>query len=144
MQIKLGDDDVSVAHWATQHSRTPSTPLPEGVRGHDRGVAMPGGAPGYHERGEDETVNIEEKTESEELTKIRVELTVTEELIYEFPITLEVPPEVADDIEALTSHLAEHEDLWLDDLPIDGSNGYLTVNERDVDNVKVLPLDKAA
>lgn len=57
-------------------------------------------------RGEEETVNIEEKSESEELAKIRVELTVTEELIYDFPITLEVPPEVADDIEALTSHLA--------------------------------------
>ncbi|MEU0924554.1 hypothetical protein [Streptomyces malaysiensis] len=51
-------------------------------------------------------MNIEEKSESEELAKIRVELTVTEELIYDFPITLEVPPEVADDIEALTSHLA--------------------------------------
>ncbi|SEB60329.1 hypothetical protein [Streptomyces melanosporofaciens] len=87
---------------------------------------------------------IEEIREPEELTKIRVELTVTEEVTYDFPITLEVPPEVADDIEALTSHLAEHEDLWLDYLPIDGRNGYLTVNERDVDDVKVLPLNTAA
>ncbi|CAM5730910.1 MULTISPECIES: hypothetical protein [Streptomyces] len=83
--------------------------------------------------------------ESGELTKIRVELTVTEVVTtYDFPITLEVPADVADDIEALTGHVVEHEDLWLDDLPIDGSNGYVAVNERDVDDVKLLPLDKAA
>ncbi|MFE2181089.1 hypothetical protein [Streptomyces sp. NPDC059455] len=87
---------------------------------------------------------MEEIAESGELTKIRVELTVTEVATYDFPITLEVPADVADDIEALTGHVAEHEDLWLDDLPIDGSNGYVAVNERDVDDVKLLPLDKAA
>ncbi|WP_413116224.1 hypothetical protein ACK1X7_36950 [Streptomyces sp. CY1] len=89
-------------------------------------------------------MNIKEIPESEELTKIRVMLTVTEAVTYDFPFSLDVPPDVADDIEALASHLADHEDLWLDDLPIDGSNGYLTVNERDVDDVKLLPLDKAA
>ncbi|UIX34316.1 hypothetical protein [Streptomyces sp. GQFP] len=81
---------------------------------------------------------------TEEMTEVRVEMTVTEEVTYDFPVTVEIPAEVADDPEAVTDYFAENEDLWLDDLPIDASRGSLSVNERDVEDVKLLPSTEAA
>ncbi|MEV0220702.1 hypothetical protein [Streptomyces sp. NPDC050704] len=76
---------------------------------------------------------------AEEMTKARVEMTVTEEVTDDFPATVEVPTDVADDPQALTEYLADNEDLWLDDLPITGGiNVSLAVNERDVEEVKLL------
>ncbi|MFC4463985.1 hypothetical protein ACFPH6_05305 [Streptomyces xiangluensis] len=76
---------------------------------------------------------------TEEMTHARVEMTVTEKVTYDFPVTVEVPADVADDPQALTEYLAENEELWLDDLLITGGiNVSLAVNERDVQEVKLL------
>lgn len=77
---------------------------------------------------------------TEELAEIQVEMTVTEVVTYEFPVTVEVPVSTAGDVEKLTDYLVENEDLWLDDLPITGgANVYLSVTERDVEKVRMLP-----
>ncbi|MEV4033721.1 hypothetical protein [Streptomyces umbrinus] len=79
----------------------------------------------------------------EEMTEARVEMTVTEEVTYNFLVTVEVPADVAHDPQALMEYLADNEELWLDDLPITGgTNVSLAVNERDVEEVKLL--DEAA
>ncbi|WP_326728073.1 hypothetical protein [Streptomyces phaeochromogenes] len=111
-----------------------NSPAPEGVRGHARGAAIRA-APLAHpwSEGEDEIVN------AEEMIEVRVEMTVTEEVTYNFLVSVEVPADVANAPEALTEHLAENEDLWLDDLPITGGiNVSLAVNERDVEGVRLL------
>ncbi|MFF4506676.1 hypothetical protein [Streptomyces sp. NPDC001401] len=79
-----------------------------------------------------------------EITKVRVEMTVTEEVTYDFPVTVEVPTVLADDPEALTEYLVENEDLWLDDLPITGgSEVCLAVNEPVVEEGNLLPFAEA-
>ncbi|MGI3224545.1 hypothetical protein ACRJ4B_11935 [Streptomyces sp. GTA36] len=76
---------------------------------------------------------------AEEMTEVRVEMTVTEKVTYNFLVSVEVPADVANAPEALTEHLAENEDLWLDDLPITGGiNVSLAVNERYVEGVRLL------
>ncbi|MEV1083469.1 hypothetical protein AB0I98_35520 [Streptomyces sp. NPDC050211] len=59
---------------------------------------------------------------TEETTRVKVEMAVTEEVTYEFPITVDVPVDVVDDTEALTEYLDLHDELWVDDLPITGGS----------------------
>lgn len=80
-----------------------------------------------------------------EETRIRVEMTVTEEVTYTFPVTVEIPADVVGDEDALIDYLAENEDLWLDELPVNGSaDGSLSVDERFVNEVELLPRTQAA
>ncbi|MET8983267.1 hypothetical protein ABZX85_47655 [Streptomyces sp. NPDC004539] len=75
----------------------------------------------------------------ENTANVKIELTVTEEVTYRFPLTVDVPTEVADDPEALREYLADDDSLWVDDLPVTGGDGAsLNVNERAVDEVKLL------
>jgi hypothetical protein len=90
--------------------------------------------------GEDEIVST-----TPEETRIRVEMTVTEEVTYTFPVTVEVPADIARDRHALRDHLAENEALWLDELPVNGgADVYLYINERAVDEVELPPRTQAA
>ncbi|HEY8984808.1 MAG TPA: hypothetical protein VIU15_35195 [Streptomyces sp.] len=83
--------------------------------------------------------------DTQDTVSVRVELTVTEEVTYEFPVTVEVPADAADDPEALAQHLAENDGLWIDDLPVTGGDEViLYVNERSVDRVTLLSHSEAA
>ena len=82
---------------------------------------------------------------AEEMTEVKVEMTVMEVVTYEFPIDVEVPIAVAGDQDELMGYLIENEDLWLDDLPITGGcDVTLSVTERDVEEVRILSLVGAA
>ena len=77
----------------------------------------------------------------EKMTETRVEMTVTEEVTYEFPLTVQLPAAAAEDPEALREYLAENDHEWIDDLPVTGGDEViLYVNERSVDRVRLLPL----
>lgn len=83
--------------------------------------------------------------DTQDTVSVRVELTVTEEVTYEFPVTVEVPADVADDPEALAEHLSGHDGLWIDDLPVTGGDEViLYVNERSLDRVTLLSHSEAA
>ncbi|MEW2128779.1 hypothetical protein AB0891_34390 [Streptomyces sp. NPDC007259] len=73
---------------------------------------------------------------AEETVTITVELTVTEAVTYEIRTNVEVPADVAADPDDLHEHLAEHEELWLDDL--DPVGGTLYINERHLEQVDVV------
>ncbi|MDT0318522.1 hypothetical protein [Streptomyces millisiae] len=77
--------------------------------------------------------------DEDDLKAVAVELTVTETVNYTFPVTVEIPGAIAESPEDLAGYLEDHEDQWLDELPIDGSVGYLTITERSVDEAKLLP-----
>ncbi|QNP74992.1 hypothetical protein IAG44_39980 [Streptomyces roseirectus] len=83
--------------------------------------------------------------DTDSTARVRVEMTVTEEVTYEFPLTVDVPAEVADDVEALTEHLAGDDSLWIDDLPVTGGEDVsLSVNERVLERVQLPSRSEAA
>ncbi|WP_346161731.1 hypothetical protein [Streptomyces mordarskii] len=71
-------------------------------------------------------------------TTVTVELTVTEEVTYEFNVEVAVPSHTLDDPEALRDYLDDNEDLWLDELDPTGKNACLCINERSLDNASVV------
>jgi hypothetical protein len=76
--------------------------------------------------------------QSTDTTTAMVQLTVTETVVYDFPVSVEIPASLADDPEELAAYLADDESGWLDELPIDGSKGYLAVTPRSVDKARIL------
>lgn len=79
-----------------------------------------------------QTCNEEECDEEGEVT-ITVALSVSEEVVYEFKVEVEVPASVTADDETLRDYLAENEELWLDSLnPL---THCAFVNERTLDDV---------
>lgn len=79
--------------------------------------------------------------------KMTVELTVTEEVTYTFTTTFNLTAEEAAEAAGLTDAelaewLAEHEEMWIDDLDPTGAGSYLSVNERSVDEAtRLSPAD---
>ncbi|GAA3372311.1 hypothetical protein GCM10017744_103320 [Streptomyces antimycoticus] len=69
---------------------------------------------------------------------VTVELTVTEEVTYEFNAEVAVPTHALGDPEALRDYLDDNEDLWLDELDPTGKNACLCINERSLDKVSVV------
>ncbi|WP_416968233.1 hypothetical protein [Streptomyces sp. 4F14] len=53
---------------------------------------------------------------TEKMIEITAVLKMVEEVAYEFEAEVTVPVSVADDPQALTVYLAEHEELWRDQL----------------------------
>ncbi|MFD9047763.1 hypothetical protein [Streptomyces zaomyceticus] len=65
---------------------------------------------------------------------VRVAMTVTEEVTYEFTAEIELPARIANNPRALYDYLNDQEDTWLDQLdPLSG----VTVNERSLDNAEL-------
>ncbi|MFB8087301.1 hypothetical protein [Streptomyces sp. NPDC055992] len=73
---------------------------------------------------------------AEETVTVTVELTVTEDVTYEIRTDVEIPAAIAADPDDLHEHLAEHEELWLDDL--DPVGGTLYINQRHLEQVDVV------
>ncbi|MFI6689025.1 hypothetical protein [Streptomyces sp. NPDC050485] len=73
-------------------------------------------------------------------TDVTVELTVTEVVEYNFPVGMTVPARIAADPEMLHEHLAENEELWLDDLDVTGAGGKtcISVHERTLDQASLV------
>ncbi|MEU3708375.1 hypothetical protein AB0E82_39565 [Streptomyces anulatus] len=67
---------------------------------------------------------------------VTVTLTVSEQVTYEFTADVEIPAAVAADPEQLHDHLAENEELWLDELNPLQHTAY--INERCLDEASVV------
>ncbi|HBF82628.1 MAG TPA: hypothetical protein DD420_22655 [Streptomyces sp.] len=72
-------------------------------------------------------------TEEEAEVAVTVELSVTEQVAYEFTVDVEVPVSATADDETLRDYLAENEELWLENL--DPLSHCAYVNERSLDEV---------
>ncbi|MFM9442567.1 hypothetical protein [Streptomyces acidiscabies] len=59
---------------------------------------------------------------TEKMIEITAVLKMVEEMAYEFEAVVTVPVSVADDPEALTEYLADHEELWTDQVQRDGGD----------------------
>ncbi|QZZ25540.1 hypothetical protein [Streptomyces sp. ST1015] len=70
---------------------------------------------------------------TEKMIEITATLKMVEELAYEFEAVVTVPASVADDPEALTEYLVEHEELW---------SGQVQEADRGVKDVSKSPLSK--
>ncbi|MFE3121852.1 hypothetical protein ACFXHD_00335 [Streptomyces hydrogenans] len=71
----------------------------------------------------------------EEEVTVTVALTVTEEVTYEFTSEVQIPSRLVRN-GGIRAYLADHEDLWLDDL--DPTGGVLSINERNLDEASVV------
>ncbi|MFJ4879896.1 hypothetical protein ACIP93_32480 [Streptomyces sp. NPDC088745] len=65
---------------------------------------------------------------------VRLALTVTEEVTYEFTAEVELPAYIANNPNAVRDYLADNEDIWLDHL--DALSG-VSINERSLDDVEL-------
>ncbi|MFC9260808.1 hypothetical protein ACFRFJ_38490 [Streptomyces hydrogenans] len=77
-----------------------------------------------------------EPEDGEQEVTVTVELTVTEEVTYEFTAEVEVPSHLTRAPGALHEYLAHNEELWLDSL--DPAGGCITVNERSLDEASLV------
>ncbi|MGY3341128.1 hypothetical protein ACVW0K_007321 [Streptomyces filamentosus] len=83
------------------------------------------------------TVNAEApEPEGPQEVTVEVELSVTEEVTYEFTAEVTIPAYLADKPSALHCYLAENEELWLDML--DPAGSCTGVNERSLDEARLV------
>ncbi|MFE5795788.1 hypothetical protein ACFQ8C_24885 [Streptomyces sp. NPDC056503] len=76
-----------------------------------------------------------EPEDREREVTVSVDLTVTEEVTYEFTAEVQLPAHLAHNPGALRAYLADNEELWLDDL--DPLGATLSVNERSLDEASL-------
>ncbi|MEW1893818.1 hypothetical protein [Streptomyces sp. NPDC085659] len=72
-----------------------------------------------------------------ETVTVTVELTVTEDVTYEFRSEIDIPAGIAADPDELHDYLSQNEELWLDDL--DPVGAALYINERHLDQAAIVP-----
>ncbi|MFD5701322.1 hypothetical protein [Streptomyces lasiicapitis] len=86
-------------------------------------------------------MNTQETNTSDELIRTVLVLSVTKVVTQRFPVAVDVPAAVAaGGAEALVEYIATHDDVRLDELPIEESTGaFMNVSERDADDSTLVP-----
>lgn len=90
---------------------------------------------------EPDTAPADHDTETEH--EVRIRLTVTEEVTYDFTVTLYLAAEDAVHLATLTdgelaTWMDENDEHWIDDLDPTGDTCSLDINERSVDEAELL------